>query len=76
VPPPAVQPTKVQFGCTVTILRDDGRRQTYRIVGEDEADPTKGKITYVSPVARALMGRQVGDIVKVGNSELELIAIA
>jgi transcription elongation GreA/GreB family factor len=71
-----VNPTNVQFGSTVTILRDDGPRQSYRIVGEDEADPAKGKISYVSPVARALMGRQVGDIVRVGNSDLELIAIS
>jgi transcription elongation GreA/GreB family factor len=76
VPPPAVQPTKVQFGASVSILRDDGRRQTYRIVGEDEADPAGGKISYVSPVARALIGRQVGDSVRVGTSEIELVAIA
>ena len=36
-----VSPSKVQFGCSVTILRDDGRQQTYRIVGEDEADPSQ-----------------------------------
>jgi transcription elongation GreA/GreB family factor len=71
-----VNPTNVQFGSTVTILRDEGPRQSYRIVGEDEADPAKGKISYVSPVARALMGRQVGHIVRVGNSDLELIAIS
>ena len=45
---------KVQFGSTVTIERDDGRRQTWRIVGEDEADPAQGTLSYVSPVARAL----------------------
>src|SRR5690349_21670606 len=42
----------VQFGSTVTIARDDGRVQTYRIVGEDEADPAQGSISYVSPLAR------------------------
>jgi transcription elongation GreA/GreB family factor len=66
---------QVQFGCTVTILRQDGRRQTYRIVGEDEADPTRGKISYVSPVARALMGGRVGDVVRAGNLDVELVAI-
>jgi transcription elongation GreA/GreB family factor len=76
VSPSTPQPTTVRFGCTITIVRDDGRRQTWRIVGEDEADPASGKISYVSPVARGLMGRQVGDIVKIGNSELELVAIA
>ena len=67
--------TRVQFGCQVTILREDGRRQTYRIVGEDEADPASGKISYVSPVARALVGRRVGDVVRAGNLEVELVAI-
>ena len=76
VSPSTLQSATVQFGCTITILRDDGRRQTYRIVGEDEADPAGGKISYVSPVARALIGRRVGDILRVGNSELELVAIA
>jgi transcription elongation GreA/GreB family factor len=68
--------TKVQFGCTVTILRDDRSSQTYRIVGEDEADPSRGTISHVSPVARALVGKKIGDIVRVGKSDLELVAIA
>ena len=68
-------PTEVQFGCTVTILRDDGRRQTYRIVGEDEADPTRGTISYLSPVARALTGKKLGDVVRAGTSDAEVIEI-
>jgi transcription elongation GreA/GreB family factor len=68
--------TKVQFGCTVTILRDDGSSKTYRIVGEDEADPSRGTISHASPVARALVGKKIGDIVRVGKSDLELVAIA
>jgi transcription elongation GreA/GreB family factor len=67
--------TVVRFGCMVTIGRDDGRRQNYRIVGEDEADPTRGTLSYVSPIARALMGKQVGDVVRVGNSELQVLEI-
>jgi transcription elongation GreA/GreB family factor len=66
----------VHFGSTVTIRRDDGRRQTWRIVGEDEAEPARGTISYVSPVARALMGKAVGDVVRVGNSDAEIVAIA
>ncbi|PTM98451.1 transcription elongation factor GreA [Mycoplana dimorpha] len=66
----------VAFGNTVTFERDDGRVQTYRIVGEDEADPKAGSISYVSPVARALMGRAVGDVVGFGAQELEITAIA
>jgi transcription elongation GreA/GreB family factor len=73
---PAKAPSKVGFGATVTIVRDDGRRQTWRIVGEDEADPAQGTLSYVSPVARALMGKHVGDVVRAGNSDAEIVAIA
>ena len=65
----------VHFGSTVTIERDDGRRQTWRIVGEDEADPAHGTLSYASPVARALAGRKVGEVVQAGNSEAEIVAI-
>jgi len=66
----------VHFGSTVTIARDDGRRQTYRIVGEDEADPAHGTISYVSPVAHALLNKEVGDVVRAGTSDAEIVAIA
>ena len=67
---------EAHFGSTVTIEREDGRRQTFRIVGEDEADPAKGTISYVSPVAQALTGKRVGDVVQAGASEAEIVAIA
>ncbi len=66
----------VAFGSTVTFSRDDGRVQTYRIVGEDEADPKAGSISYVSPVAKILLGKTVGDVVTMGAQELEITAIA
>jgi transcription elongation GreA/GreB family factor len=66
----------VAFGGTVTFARDDGRVQTYRIVGEDEADPRAGSISFVSPVARMLMGKAVGDVVTVNGQELEITDIA
>ncbi len=75
IPPPASSDV-VAFGSTVTFNRDDGRVQTYRIVGEDEADPKAGSISYVSPVARLLMGKGVGDVVTVGAQELEIEKIA
>ncbi|NRP70868.1 Transcription elongation factor GreA [Ensifer psoraleae] len=75
VPDPTSSDT-VAFGSTVTFSRDDGRVQKYRIVGEDEADPKAGSISYVSPVARVLMGKAVGDVVSVGDQELEIIAIS
>jgi len=65
----------VAFGSKVTFEREDGRVQTYRIVGEDEADPKAGSISFVSPVARALMGKAVGDVVSVNDQELEITAI-
>jgi transcription elongation GreA/GreB family factor len=75
MPEPASADT-VAFGSTVTFRRDDGRVQTYHIVGEDEADPKAGSISFVSPVARLLMGKAVGDIVELSGHELEIIAIA
>ncbi|MDK4715559.1 transcription elongation factor GreA [Rhizobium sp. CNPSo 4039] len=65
----------VAFGSTVTYTREDGRVQKYRIVGEDEADPKAGSISYVSPVARLLMGKTVGDVLTLGKEELEITAI-
>ena len=72
---PAATDTVV-FGSTVTFRRHDGRVHTYRIVGEDEADPKTGSISFVSPVARALMGKAVGDEVGASDQELEIISIS
>jgi transcription elongation GreA/GreB family factor len=66
----------VAFGSTVTFERDDGRIQTYRIVGEDEADPKAGSISFVSPVAQLLMGKSVGDVAVMSGHELEITEIA
>jgi transcription elongation GreA/GreB family factor len=75
VPAPASNET-IAFGSTVTISRGDGRVQKYRIVGEDEADPKAGTISYVSPVAKILMGKAVGDVVEASGQEIEVIAIS
>ena len=66
----------VAFGSTVTFRRDDGRVQKYRIVGEDEADPKAGSISFVSPVARLLIGKAVGDVVGTSGHELVIMAIS
>ncbi len=66
----------VAFGSTVTFRRDDGRIQKYRIVGEDEAEPKTGSISFVSPVARLLMGKAVGDVAGIPGQELEIVAIS
>ena len=74
VPPPS-ESDAVAFGHQVTFKRDDGRRQAFRIVGEDEADPRNGSISYVSPVSRALIGRAVDDVVLVGDHEIQILSI-
>jgi len=66
----------VQFGHAVTIMRDDGRQQTFRIVGEDEADPAGGSISYVSPLGQALLGKRRGDTLRAGKDEAVITAIA
>ncbi|MCR6500337.1 transcription elongation factor GreA [Shinella sp. CPCC 101442] len=71
-----VSTENVAFGSTVKFSRDDGRVQTYRIVGEDEADPKAGTISYVSPVARLLLGKGIGDVVTLNGQELEIVAIS
>lgn len=72
---PPKETGKVQFGSTVTIRRDDQREQTLKIVGEDEADPAAGKISYVSPLARAVMGQKPGTVVDVGPVVVEVLAV-
>jgi transcription elongation GreA/GreB family factor len=75
VPDPASSDV-VAFGSTVTFSRHDGRVQKYRIVGEDEADPKAGSISFASPVAKSLMGKSVGDVAGSGSQELEIVAIS
>jgi transcription elongation GreA/GreB family factor len=69
----------VAFGSTVTFERDDGRVQSYRIVGEDEADIKTGRISITSPIARAIVGKTVGDVVDVvapgGKHSYEVIEV-
>ncbi len=65
---------KVIFGSTVTLIdSDSGGEQRYKIVGEDEADLKDGKISVMSPIARAVIGKSVGDIgvVKAPNGDIE-----
>ena len=78
---PASQPRdKVAFGAMVTTVDDDDAERRFAIVGEDEADPAAGKLSWASPLARALMGAAVGDVVELGDRkppvEIEVLAIA
>ena len=72
---PRKETGKVQFGSTVTIRRDDMREPTLQIVGEDEADPASGKISYISPLARAVIGKKAVDVVEVGPVVVEVLAV-
>ena len=74
--PPPPDTEEVRFGSTVSIEREDGRKSTWRIVGEDEADPANGTVSHVAPLARALMGHRVGDVVQAGASDAEIISIS
>ena len=65
----------VEFGSSVTIRRQDGRNQTFRIVGTDEADPARGTLSYISPLAKALLGRSKGDVIRVGEGDAEITQI-
>ena len=66
----------LRFGGSVCIEREDGRTQTWRIVGEDEADPKKGSVSHVSPLARAVLGKRVGDETMVAGQSVEIIAVS
>ncbi len=74
--PPQIQQDEVRFGSTVTIERGDGRLQSWRLVGEDEADPSAGTLPYVAPLARALMGKAVGERAVIGGETVAIVAIA
>jgi transcription elongation factor GreA len=76
-----IKPTgKVIFGVTVDLIEEEtGKEVTYQIVGEDEADIKVGKISVTSPIARALIGKEEGDIAEVqapgGIKEYEILAV-
>jgi transcription elongation GreA/GreB family factor len=72
---PADHDGTVRFGGSVTVEREDGRRQTWRIVGEDEADPAAGSVSYVSPLAQAVLGKSVGDLAMVAGGEVEIVGL-
>jgi transcription elongation GreA/GreB family factor len=72
---PPTAPERVAFGTTVTLRREDGREQTFTIVGEDEADPSSGTISYVAPVAQAAMGRAVGDSIGLSSQIATILNI-
>lgn len=79
IDPTTVTYNHVSFGATVTIVDENNVAATYQIVGADELDPDENKISWKSPVARALMGKKEGDVTQAkkpkGNIELEIVKI-
>jgi transcription elongation factor GreB len=79
VKPPAEADDRVRFGATVELQDDSGEHQQVRIVGVDEVDARHGDISWASPLARGLMGRQVGDEIELraprGVRRLEIVAV-
>ena len=79
-PPPQAEQTEVKFGATVTVTDSKGQQAKYRLVGIDEARPELGEVSYLSPIARALLNAKVGTKVPFrfpkGQSELEIISVA
>jgi len=70
---------RVLFGCTVTVVNEEGEEKVFSIVGADELDLSRGYVSWVSPVGRALLGSSEGDVVTVatpgGQTELEIVRI-
>jgi len=72
---PPQKPEIVRFGVGVQLQFDDGARLDYRLVGEDEADPASGLLSWTSPVGKALIGRRVGDTVEVSGRRAGIVAM-
>jgi transcription elongation factor GreB len=79
VDPGSQDKDSVHFGASVTVADEEGNEKSYCIVGVDESDPAKGKISWISPIAKALISARVGDVVTLelpdGNAELEILQI-
>lgn len=69
----------VRFGARVTVMNDDGDERTWLICGVDEAEPENGAVSWISPIAKALLGREIGDQVTMrlprGEQQLEIVEI-
>ena len=76
VPPAAVAPDVVRFGVRVTLRFGDGEERTFKLVGEDEADPAGGLVSWAAPLGRALAGMSPGDEVAVAGRTAEIVALS
>lgn len=74
--PPLTSPDAVRFGVQVLLRFEDGSERSFRLVGEDEADPGRGLVSWVSPLATALTGRTVGDSAQVMGRTARIESLA
>lgn len=72
---PGNAPDRVRFGVRVTLRNPSGAEQSFRLVGEDEADAARGLLSWVSPLAQALLGHEPGDTVRFQTGELEVLRL-
>ena len=79
IDPAQVKSSKIQFGATVTYQNEEGLKKTISIIGIDEIAPSEGTISWISPLAKALLNQSVGDIVTFksprGEDELEILIV-
>lgn len=79
IDPRAIKSEKVLFGATVTVLDSSDKKHHYSIVGVDEIDIQKGRISWLSPIGKALLQNKVGDVITIrtpkGEEELEILAV-
>jgi len=69
---PDTEPVKVRFGVRVSLQYEDGTQRRFTLVGEDEADPAQGLISWMSPIAQVLIGTSVGDEVTLQSQRAEI----
>lgn len=72
---PETPPVKVRFGMRVALHEDDGNERRFVLVGEDEADPATGLISWASPVGQLLLGNEVGDEIQLQGKRAEIVRI-
>jgi transcription elongation GreA/GreB family factor len=72
---PSEAPERVRFGVRVSLRTATGASQAFRLVGEDEADAARGLLSWVAPLAQALLGHEPGDVVRFQEGELEILEL-
>jgi transcription elongation GreA/GreB family factor len=74
ISPPSA-PEIVRFGVSVQLQFEDGSARGFRLVGEDEAEPTSGLLSWTSPIGKALIGKSIGDTLEVFGRRAEIVSM-